>query len=278
MKILIAGATGYLGRHMVAECRAQGHFVRALVRPGKRCEGADEIFAGEATSADTLEGLCEGMDMVFSSLGITRQREGLTYEAVDYGANLNVLRAAEAAGCERFGFVSVLNPDVFAQNPMVAARERFVRVLQASSIPSTVLRASGFFSDLEEVFGMAKAGRVYLFDDGEHRSNPIHGKDLAVACLEAMRAGTAELNVGGPEIFTAREVAEAAFAALGTKAKITRVPRWLSSLALALIKPFSSYFWTVGHFMRLAFTHDMLGERHGSLGLRDHYRALADSP
>jgi uncharacterized protein YbjT (DUF2867 family) len=275
-RALVAGATGYLGRHVVAEMKRRGIWVRALARPEKEVPGADEVLHAEATRGEALAGACEGVDVVFSSLGITRQTDRVTYEDVDYGANRNLLKEAERAGVSRFGFVSVVAPELFPNNPMVAARERFVRELEASNVPSTVVRATGFFSDLEEVFQMAQHGTVYLFDAGEHRMNPVHGADLAAAVLDLMDAGLADVNVGGPDVLTYREIGELAFAALGRSPRIRTVPRWLSSAALCLVRPFSRHWHTVGTFMREATTHDVLGDQRGSRHLREHFEKMAE--
>jgi uncharacterized protein YbjT (DUF2867 family) len=96
-RILVAGATGYLGGFV-----ERGHLVRAQARsPGKLDpirESLDEIVEAEVTRPETLNTVCDGMDAVFSSIGITRQRDGLTFMDVDYQANRNLLDAALKAG------------------------------------------------------------------------------------------------------------------------------------------------------------------------------------
>ena len=86
-RVLVAGATGYLGGFVVREFKARGHFVRALARaPEKldRLQGSlDEIVEGEVTRPETLGHICDGIDVVFSSIGITSQKDGLTFRDVD---------------------------------------------------------------------------------------------------------------------------------------------------------------------------------------------------
>ena len=53
-----------------------------------------EVFVGEATGPETLAGLCEDIDIVFSSIGLTRQKDGLTFQEVDYQGNKNILDQA----------------------------------------------------------------------------------------------------------------------------------------------------------------------------------------
>ena len=80
-KILVAGATGYLGRNVVKTLKDRGFWVRALGRTEAKLdpikEFADELVIGEVTNPDSLYGLCDGIDVVFSSVGITRQKDGL---------------------------------------------------------------------------------------------------------------------------------------------------------------------------------------------------------
>ena len=109
-RILVAGATGYLGHFVCRELRARGYFVRALVRSPHKLDRlwdvTDEIVHGEVTKPETLNRVCENMDAVFSSVGITRQKDGLSFRDVDYQGNLNLLREARRAGVTRFVYVS----------------------------------------------------------------------------------------------------------------------------------------------------------------------------
>ena len=87
-KVLVAGATGYLGQFVVKALRAKGYWVRALGRSAEKLapveEYADDLVVGEVTDPESLYGACDGIDVVFSSVGITRQKDGLTYTDVDY--------------------------------------------------------------------------------------------------------------------------------------------------------------------------------------------------
>lgn len=109
--ILVAGATGYLGKHMVRELKQQGYDVRALARARSGLAPVaslvDDVVEGRITEPSSIRGCCDGMDVVFSSIGITRQRDGLTYMDVDYQGNVNLLKEAIRSGVSRFLYVSV---------------------------------------------------------------------------------------------------------------------------------------------------------------------------
>ena len=276
MHVLIAGATGYLGRHLCAEYARRGHHVTALVRDAARAEGlADMTVEAEATRPETLRGVMDGVDLVVSALGITRQADGLDYTDVDYRANLNLLRAAEAAGVGRFAYVHVLGADAMADVPLVAAKAGFVRALQAADMPATVIAPTGYFSDMGEVFEMAQSGRVWLFGDGARRLNPIHGADLAQATADATEAGRGWVEIGGPDVMTQDQIALAAFAALNVAPRITHLPDGLRRAALSVLPLLPRRIGGPARFFLTALGLDMVAPRYGSRRLADHFADLA---
>lgn len=213
--IVIAGATGYLGRYLIQVAKARGYWVRALVRrpvtETKADFRADEYFMAQATQAETLQGLCEGAVGVISALGITRQKDGFHYMDVDYQANLNLLNEALTAGVPRFAYVSVFKGAKLREaSELVKAKERFVDALKAAPLAELIVRPTGFFSDMQDFLKMAAQGRVYLFGKGQKRLNPIHGLDLAEVILDAFDGNQSEINVGGPVTYTHRSLAELA--------------------------------------------------------------------
>ena len=108
-KVLVGGATGYLGRYLIKELKRQGYWVRALARNPQKLDKTgpflepavkdqtDEVFVGEVTKPETLLGLCDGIDIMFSSIGITRQRDKVSFMEVDYQGNKNLLELAQKA-------------------------------------------------------------------------------------------------------------------------------------------------------------------------------------
>ncbi|MGP6086308.1 SDR family oxidoreductase [Antarctobacter jejuensis] len=276
MNVLVAGATGYLGRFLCAEYARRGHHVTALVRDTTRAEGlADLLVEAEATRPETLKGVMDGIDLVVSSLGVTRQTDGLGYREVDYQANLNLLREAETAGVGRFAYVHVLNAESMAGVPLVDAKTAFVDALHSSDIPATVIAPTGYFSDMGEIFAMARTGRVWLFGDGTHRLNPIHGADLAVAVADETDAGRGWAEIGGPDVMTQDEIARAAFAAHGTPPRITHLPDALRRAALAALPILPRRVSGPARFFLTALGMDMVAPRFGTRRLTDHFASLA---
>lgn len=276
-KILVAGATGYLGRHVVKTFKDRGFWVRALGRSASSLavveKHTDELFIGELTDPDSVAGLCDGIDVVFSSVGITRQKDGLTYRDVDYQANRNLLTLAEASGVSKFMYVHVLNAEKLQHVALIKAKQAFVDDLKQSSLDHTLICPSGFFSDMEEFLSMARSGRVYLFGNGENRINPIHGADLAEVCADALEREDSQIDVGGPEVLTYREIAELAFDVLDQPPKITCLPQKLVTGSVAVLRwiaPVKMY--GPLQFLTAVMTMDVIGKPSGERRLADHFR------
>jgi uncharacterized protein YbjT (DUF2867 family) len=284
-KVLIAGATGYLGRFIVQEFKKRGYWVRALARNPKKLEKngpflepavrdqVDEVFVGEVTKLETLNGVCDGIDIIFSSIGITRQREKVSFMDVDYQGNINLLELAKKAAVKKVIFVSVFNANKI--NNLATAREMFIKELRNSGLEYAVIRPTAYFSDMSETLRMAQSGRVYLFGGGTHKINPIHGADLASVCADAAKGSKIEISVGGPDTYSHLEIAELAFSVLGKAQKITKVPMWIVNLVVKMIRPFSKHYHTIASFFATVMQNDFDALKTGHRSLKSYYEALA---
>jgi uncharacterized protein YbjT (DUF2867 family) len=277
-RILVAGATGYLGGFVARELSTRGLRVRALARDRARLDPLagliDETAMGDVTRPDTLAGVCDGIDVVFSSVGITRQKDGLTFRDVDFQGNLNLLDAALDAGVKRFVYVSVFDGPALRHLEIVDAHEAFVDVLRTSGIGTSVIRPTGYYSDMGELLVMARRGRIWLIGSGESRSNPIHGADLAGVCANTIEGPDTEIDIGGPQILTWRETAELASAAVGRPAKISAVPERLMWAVVRLTRLVNRHRAELLAFFTTMATRDVVAPRAGRRTLGEHFQTL----
>ena len=280
--ILIAGATGYLGVHIVRELMRMDWPFRAIARNPQKLATesltASAIEERQVTDPESLAGVCDGIDVVISTVGITRQKDGLTYMDVDYQANRNLLDEALRAGVRKFIYVSVLHGDKMRHLRILEAKERFVDDLKASGLDYTIVRPNGFFSDMGDFLEMAKRGRVFLFGDGSRRLNPIHGADLAQVCIDAIDGSETEIEVGGPDILTHEEIAELALRACGKKPKVTHLPDWVRRFVIALARRFTSVkVYGPLEFFLTTMGSDFIAPTRGTNHLRDFFLWLTHS-
>lgn len=278
-RVLVAGATGYLGKYIVAESQNRDLNTTVLVRNKKKAEkmnlSPENIFVAEVTEKDTLADSCNNIDVVISSLGITRQRDGKTYMDVDYQGNMNLLEEAKKANVKKFIYVSALKADQLREVQICDAKEKFVDELKKSGLDYSIIRPNGFFSDITEFYNMAKKGKVFLFGDGELKSNPIHGADLAEVCVDAVFSSEKEINVGGPEVLTHNQIAETAFAAVGKSPKISYIPDWIRKSILRFGKVFlpAKMFGPIQFFMTV-MAKEMVAPIHGKITLKEYFYQL----
>ena len=241
--VIVAGASGYLGQHILTELRERGIPFKALVRNPAKIKiplQPHEIIKAEATKPESLKGVLNEASTIISTLGITRQKDGLSYQDVDYQGNLNLLKEAEAAGLKRFIYVSVFNAHQLKGLKIIDAKEAFVKELEASQISSLIIRPNGFFSDMSDFLQMAAKGKVYLFGDGHYKLNPIHGADLAEFIVDNLHSTDLELNVGGPDLLSQNEIAALALDANYKDLKIVHLPDWFRRFIIWSLRTFTS--------------------------------------
>ncbi len=299
--VLLAGATGYIGRAVAVALQRRGHEVVALVRKPAALPGCSLRIA-EVTDANSLAHALRGIraDAVVSCLA---SRSGLPADArrVDYGANRNLLAAARDAGARNFVLLSA----ICVQRPRLAfqyEKLRFEAELAASGIDYTVIRPTAFFKSLSGQVERVLAGKPFLmFGNGTQTAcKPIGEADLAeyiVDCINNPAARNRILPIGGPgAAITPRQQGELLFEVADKPPRFRRVPVAILSAAAALLGPLGkavpaaaakAELARIGHYYA---TESMLvwDERHGrydadatpSTGgqsLRNHYvRILRD--
>ncbi|MFA9560333.1 SDR family oxidoreductase [Evansella sp. AB-rgal1] len=284
-RVLVAGATGYLGRYVVKALKQQGYHVKVLVRSQDKLnqEGAysspsiydfvDDIVIGDVTRSQTIKGVCLDVDFVFSSVGITKQKDKLTFMDVDFYGNLNLLREAERSKVQRFMYINVHGADE-CPSTLIKAKQRFVNELKHSSIHHIIINPTGYYSDITEFLTMARKGRVFLFGNGSNKMNPIHGADLANVCVSAFAKENSILEVGGADVYTYREMAELAFKVVSQKEKITTIPEWLVKTSLPFLRIINKKQYNLFLFLFYMMTHDVVAKSHGKVDLKSYFESV----
>ncbi|MDE0559007.1 SDR family oxidoreductase [Algoriphagus sp. NF] len=280
-KIILAGATGYLGSFIAQELKDHGHDFLAFGRSEEKLKKIGltekEFQVLDVTKLATFPKIEEPLDTVISTVGITRQKDGLSYMDVDYGANLNLLEFAMRHRARKFIYVSVLNGEQMRHLKITAAKERFVDALKDSGLEYSIIRPNGFFSDMKDFLAMAKSGRVYLFGDGEYKLNPIHGLDLARVVIDSITSPQEEIEAGGPDIFTQNEIGQLALKAMGKEGKVVHLPDFLRKAALGIMRTFTSSktYGPIEFFLSM-MAQDNVAPRHGVHRLDAFFREEGD--
>lgn len=220
-----------------------------------------------------LKDICKDVNVVISTIGITRQKDGLTYMDVDYQANANLIDEAKKNGVKKFIYISVLNGEKLRHLKMCDAKEKLGDYLKSSGLDYCIIRPNGFFSDMSDFLKMAKGGKVYLFGDGKLKLNPIHGKDLAKVVVDAIDQDKKEINIGGPDMLSQNEIAALALKAYGKPIKIIHLPDWIRKFALWAVRTFTSSktYGSIEFFMT-TMVMDMQSPQFGRERLEDFFK------
>ena len=239
-RVLVAGATGYIGRHTVQALLERGHKVVALARHAPASALAEQLKAGadvrvcDVTDASSLErdGLRgEGFDAVISCLA---SRTGAPKDAwaIDHAAQLTLMHAARAASATHFVLLSA----ICVQKPLLAfqhAKLAFEQALVESGLRYSIVRPTAFFKSLSGQIENLKRGRPFVvFGDGTLTAcKPISEEDLAAFladCLDMPDRYNSILPIGGPgPAITPRQQGELLFRLLGRPPRFRQVPVYL---------------------------------------------------
>ncbi|SFJ43345.1 NAD(P)H-binding protein [Jannaschia pohangensis] len=220
--ILLAGATGAIGRAVAWELLSQGFAVTALLRPESDPSGLPE---GVAVQVAAPEGT---FDAVVSCIA---SRTGTPADAwaVDHRANLDLLAMAQTAGAGRFLLLSAIcvqKPDLAFQQAKLA----FEAELAASGLDWTVVRPTAFFKSLSGQVARVQAGKPFLaFGDGTVTAcKPISDGDLARFVARTLTDPATHgtiLPIGGPgPAITPRDQATILSDLLGRPVPVRRIP------------------------------------------------------
>ncbi len=216
--ILVAGATGSLGRKIVRGLADKGRHVRALVRRPAALENFEHegvsAVLGDLRDPDSLQRACEGVSVVVTTASVSKTG-GDSVENVDILGNQHLIEAAARAGVQRFVFVSTLGAAEDSPVPVFRAKGITERRLRESGLPHTILQPNAFmdvwFPALVE--RQAFSGEpVTLVGESRRRHAFIAEADVAafaVASLLGGGRGDTTLPLGGPEAMTMLQVVHA---------------------------------------------------------------------
>lgn len=264
MKILITGATGFIGARLALRSIERGHGVTALGQINTDAERANktlleksgiEVILGSVTEADRVGIAAAGCDLIFHLAAA--QHEANVPDRHFWDVNVtgtdNVLQAAFQAGVKRFVHGSTIGvygsaaegqisedaatePDnIYGRTKLEAER----RVMSyADRLPVSIVRISETYGPgdrrLLKLFKAIDKKMFFMIGSGDNRHQVIHVDDLIdglYRVAEERNALNQIMVLAGSEILTTRDMAECIAAALGTGLRKVRAPLWPFMLA-----------------------------------------------
>ena len=267
MKVVLAGAFGNLGFEILKVLTDRGYEVVATDLKEKEnngLEGKYSFRAIDATNPATLKGLCDGAEIVITTMGLTTASTRFTSYDIDYQGNLNLYREAQAAGVRKFNYISVIackEPGA-EKVPMLHAKAMMEDEILKGSMPYVIYRPTGYFYDIAKVFKpYVDKGEMQLLK-GYHdiRANVVDCPDFAAFIVDHMDDENAVYEVGGKETYTYEEMAKMCFRAAGKPVIIKDSPIWMFGLLanLPAIKKAGKH--DIILFSKWTLSHDLVGK------------------
>lgn len=226
MVILLAGASGFIGRHLADALLAQGHDVIAAShrpgqagRPGMREVAAD--FSRDIEPAAWLPRLA-GVDVVINAVGILREAPGQRFELLHERAPCALFAACAEAGVKLVIQLSALGADRHATSPYHLSKKAADDCLRGLGLPAVILQPSlvyGANGASATLFStLASLPLAVLPGGGRQGVQPVHVDDLCalvLAVLAAPPTSVRTMTVAGPQALTLRAMLEGLRAAMG---------------------------------------------------------------
>jgi 2-alkyl-3-oxoalkanoate reductase len=260
MRVLVTGASGFLGSHIAEQFAAAGHDVRALLRPTssrKFLQIPHEEAIGDVTDAESLPAAVSDVDVVVHAAGLIKARNEAEFASVNEHGTTNLLRAVKAhnPSVKRIVYISSIAAHGSSKNgkprpldapprPITAyGRTKLAGELLARRSPlagrTVILRPPAIYGPRDAAllpfFQLARYRFAPLLNGGRNRVSMIYATDAARA---ALLAATAEADIGGriyyPEdgaVYTWLDILAAIEAATKRRMLLLPTPRFAYELA-----------------------------------------------
>ncbi|MEV5718220.1 NAD(P)H-binding protein [Amycolatopsis mediterranei] len=239
MRVLVAGASGFVGSRLCPALEAAGHEVLAMTRHPAKYRGAGKAVRGDVADVGSLRDALKGVEAAYY---LVHSLDSADFKRRDADAARAFARAAAGAGLCRIVYLGGLGDDADALSEHLASRREVERLLGETGVPVTVLRAG-------IVIGHGGTSWELTRQLVEHlpamvtprwvgtRTQPIAVADVVrylVGVLDHPEAAGRAFDIGGPEVLAYRDMLQRVAAIEGRPLLILPVP---------LLSPRLSSYW-----------------------------------
>lgn len=222
--VTIFGGSGFLGRYVVRQLAQAGHRVRVATRKPHVAHylqpiggvGQIQFLKTNITSKAEVADAVAGADLVINLVGLLYQGGGQKFEKVHIDGARNIAAAAAESGVESFVHVSSIGADRASDSHYARTKALGEEAVREAFEDAVILRSSVMFGAEDGFFNrfafMARFSPVLpLIGGGKTRFQPIFVGDVALAVMSALEDINARgrvFELGGPQVFTLKEIME----------------------------------------------------------------------
>jgi NADH dehydrogenase len=238
--LLLTGATGTIGRPLLRRLTAAGVPVRCLVRDPRRL-GAErvrvQIALGDLADPRSFRHALRGVDTVVHLASVIRDQPAGSIEELAGMATWRLVRAAEAAGAERFVFFSALGATTRSRARMMRAKAIAERAVVESSLSHTVFAPSAAYTPgdpfLTLLERMSLLPVMPISGSGRAAFQPMWAEDVADCVVAVLprpggtrggEAAGARYELAGPETLAYEEMVRLALRSFGRRRHLVHIP------------------------------------------------------
>lgn len=240
-KVLITGATGYVGRRVVAILLAMGRPVRVLVHAHTTEEilpSGIEKIEGDIFDVVSLNRACDGVGSVIHLAAVVREKGPNTFMSVNLEGTINLLESASNMGVERFIFASTIGATSDTAIPYLNSRWMAEQEIINKGMLYTIVRFSVGFGKGDEFFTiLASQAKLFplipLAGTGANRFQPIAVDDVAKCLVVALNRDEfigETVEAGGIKCYTYDQLVDLVARTLDVRISKLHIP-------LQVIKP-----------------------------------------
>jgi len=275
--VLLVGATGNVGKQIAKEARRQGYDLTVVVRNAQKANDlagiTNHAIVAELTNPTAVQGICKGIDVVISALGKSvspNDNSKASFYDVDFLANARILKEAVASGVKKFVYVSALHSERYTHLEYFKVHHDFSELLKLSGLDYSIIKPPSIFSAYLDVVDMARKGRLANLGKGDKLTNPIYEGDLAVVCVDSINSTKCEIEAGGKETFTRRQINELIQHHVNPSKKLPTIPTWVMEVMLPIIRIISKNLFDKFSFFVEVMQHDVVAPPVGQLTLKEY--------
>lgn len=247
----VLGGSGFIGRYIVQRLAARGDVISVGCRHAEEAKflqplgNVGQIAAINVTIGDEqiLPAFLAGNDALVNCVGILRESGSQTFDRVHHTGPARLARLAREAGIERFVHISAIGADPRSSSAYARTKAAGEAAVRDAFPTVTILRPSVVFGAEDQFFNrfatMATISPVLpLIGGGHTRFQPVYVGDVADAvmkCLDDPATGGRTYELGGPKVYTFRELIELMLGEIRRKRLLVDLPFALAAIQARLM-------------------------------------------
>ena len=249
--VTIFGGSGFLGRHTVRALARAGWRIRVATRnPGRGfflrplgTVGQIDFVKCDVADADSVAAAVKGSNAVINLTGILFQK-GQTFEDVQAEGAANIAHAAADAGATALVHVSAIGADAQSESEYATTKAQGEQAVRESFPNAVILRPSIIFGPEDGFFNKFAAMARYLpvlplVGGGHTRFQPVFVGDVAAAIVKALSSEQARgrtFELGGPSIYSFKELLQIILRETGRKRILAPLPFGIATVQAAFLQ------------------------------------------